>query len=196
MPRTVGALWPVVVLALLGCFGARAEGCAIRDVHSRHFLIHTDLSLERANELVERLEAMLAQMATYWGQPLHGTIECYVIRNLDEFPLVAIAPAGVCAVKTFGGVTLMEVNKEGKRQVAKSVVCCSARFEVLRHEVVHAYCHQTFGRIGPVWYSEGMAEMGRFWKDGDAAVRAEPRKSSFFATTLQNRSPRPFRSRK
>ncbi len=157
----------------------RPKMCVVRDVHSRHFLIHTDLSLDRAAGFAERLEAMLGQISTYWGQPMHGAIECYVIRNLDQFPMASIAPAGVCAVKTFGGVTLMQVNQEGKRQVAKSVVCTSAQFEVLQHEVVHAYCHQTFGRIGPVWYSEGMAEMGRFWKEGDAAIRAEAREIEF-----------------
>ncbi len=55
----------------------------------------------------------------------------------------------------------------------------SARLEVVQHEAVHAYCYQTFGRIGPVWYSEGMAEMGHFWKEGDAAVRAEHREIKF-----------------
>jgi hypothetical protein len=186
----------MVVVGLLGFFAERharevyaqtsrkreeaaAEGCVVRDVHSRHFLIHTDLSLDKAHDFVERLEAMLGQMSTYWGQPMHGAIECYVIRNLDEFPVATIAAAGIRAVKTFGGVTLMEVHKEGKRQVAKSVVYTSSRFEILQHEVVHAYCHQTFGRIGPVWYSEGMAEMGRFWKEGNAAIRAEAREIEF-----------------
>jgi hypothetical protein len=192
----------VVVLGFLGLFNvchpreacaqapgsqrSRAEGCVVRDVHSRHFLIHTDLSLGEATGLIERLEAMLAPMAAYWGQPLKGTIECYVIRNLDEFPVAAIAPAGFHAVRTFGGATLMQVVQERKRQAAKSLVCSSERSEVLQHEVVHAYCHQTFGRLGPVWYSEGMAEMGRFWTAGDAVVQAEPREIEF----LRNHSPK------
>ena len=142
--QSSGRLWSVVVLGLLGFFvecparkvcaqtrgkpqQVAVEGCVARDVHSRHFLIHTDLSLGKANDLLERLEAMLVPMAAYWGQPLHGTIECYVIRNLDEFPAVAVAPAGVHAVRTFGGMTLMEAKKEGKRQVAKSIVYSSAR---------------------------------------------------------------------
>ena len=164
----------------------RPKACAVRDVHSRHFLIHTDLSPDEANDFVERLEAMLGKVSTYWGQPMHGAIECYVIRNLDQFPVATIAPAGVCGVRTVGGATLMQVNKEGKRQVAKSVVYASARFEVVQHEVVHAYCHQTFRRIGPVWYSEGMAEMGHFWQEGDGAVRADAREIEF----LRNNPPK------
>jgi hypothetical protein len=51
--------------------------------------------------------------------------------------------------------------------------------------VVHAYCHQTFGRAGPVWYSEGMAEMGHYWKAGDAGVHADAREIEF----LRNNPP-------
>lgn len=163
-----------------------AEACAGRDVRSRHFLIHTDLSPDEADDYVERLEAMLGWISGYWGQPLRGVIECHIIRDLDEFPVATIAPAGVRGVKTAGGVTLMQVNRERGRQVAKSVMYASARFEVVQHEVVHAYCHQTFGHIGPVWYSEGMAEMGHFWKEGDTAVRADPREIEF----LHNHPPK------
>ena len=194
--RGSGWLRAVVVIGLLGfivaCHArevhaqtsgkperAEAEACVVRDVRSRHFLIHTDLSPSEADDVVERLEAMLGHISTYWGQPMRGVVECYVIRNLDEFPVAAIAPDGVRGVKTFGGVTLMYVHKEGKRQIAKSVVYASARLEVVQHEVVHAYCHQTFGRIGPVWYSEGMAEMGHYWKEGDTAVHADPREIEF-----------------
>ncbi len=116
---------------------------------------------------------------------MRGVVECYVIRNLDKFPAAAIAADGVRGVKTCGGVTLMYFHREGKRQVVKSVVYAAARLEVVQHEVVHAYCHQTFGRIGPVWYSEGMAEMGHYWKEGDTAVHADPREIEF----LRNNPP-------
>ena len=49
---------------------------------------------------------------------------------------------------------------------------------------MHAYCQQTFGRVGPVWYSEGMAEMGHYWKDGDCAVRAGRREIKFLRKNL------------
>jgi hypothetical protein len=41
-----------------------------------------------------------------------------------------------------------------------------------QHEAVHAYCGQAFGRTGPVWYSEGMAEMGQYWRADDSSVNA------------------------
>jgi hypothetical protein len=163
-----------------------AEAYAIRDVRSRHFLIHTDLSSDKADDFVERLEAMLGFISKYWGQPTRGVIECYIVHSPNEFPVAAIAPFGLHAVKTVGGATLWPLTSEGKRKDAKSVVYASARLEVVQHEAIHAYCHQTFGRIGPVWYSEGMAEVGRFWKDGDIAVRADPREIEF----LRNNPPR------
>jgi hypothetical protein len=150
-----------------------------RDVRSRNFLVHTDLSDREANDLVEGLEAMLRQISTYWDRPMQGTIECYVVRDFDHFPLAAMDSRGICGIRTAGGVTLMRTATAGNRYLAKSVVYASDRPEVVRHEAVHAYCHHTFGRIGPIWYSEGMAEMGHYWKEGDSAVRIAPRESRF-----------------
>lgn len=152
---------------------------AARDVRSRNFLVHTDLSDREANDLVEGLEAMLRQISTYWGRPMQGTIECYVVRDFADFPPTAMDAAGISGIKTAGGVTLMRTETDGNRYLAKSVVYASARSEVVRHESVHAYCHQTFGRVGPVWYSEGMAEMGHYWKEGDGAVRVGRREIQF-----------------
>jgi hypothetical protein len=58
-------------------------------------------------------------------------------------------------------------------------VYADGRPEVVLHEVVHAYCHHSFGHIGPVWYAEGMAEMGHYWVEGDATVRADDREIGF-----------------
>ena len=75
----------------------------------------------------------------------------------------------------------LDAYRHGRKRLARQVgrVCLAPGPEVVQHEAVHAYCHQTFGRIGPVWYSEGMAEMGHYWKEGDSAVHAEPREIEF-----------------
>lgn len=150
-----------------------------RDVRSCHFLVHTDLPAGEANERVERLEAMLRFVSAYWGRPMQGVIECYVVRDLDTFPVAAMSPSGIAAIRTHGGVTLMRTATDGRHYLAKSVVYANDRPEVVQHEAVHAYCHHTFGRAGPVWYSEGMAEIGHYWAEEDSAVRADLRETRY-----------------
>jgi hypothetical protein len=150
-----------------------------RDVRSHNFLVHTDLSAQEAKDLVERLETMLRLVSAYWGRPLQGVIECYVIRDLAQFRAAGTNPIGLDGIRTAEGMTLMRTVTDGKHYLAKSVVYADARPEVVQHEAVHAYCHHTFGRTGPVWYAEGMAEMGHYWKEGDAAVRVDPREIEF-----------------
>jgi hypothetical protein len=188
--------WPYVLVAvgLLGCLVERhaaavqpttplrqapPAACGVRDVRSPHFLVHTDLSRDEANRLVARLETMLRLISTYWGRPLESVIECYVVRNLDKFPRDGMDLIGIRAIRTVGGMVVMRTATDGTRYLAKSIVYADARPEVVQHEVVHAYCHHAFGRIGPVWYSEGMAEMGHYWTDGDRAVRADPREIKY-----------------
>lgn len=192
-PGWLRAAITVVFLGLLpACQARQAEAQAMKmppgldkpprgfsDVRSEHFLLHTDLAHDDADRLVERLETLLARMSKYWGRPLRGVIECYVAKNLNEFPVAAVTPFGVDQVRTAGGVTWMRVIGEGKWQQPKGTVVACARPEVVQHEAVHAYCHQVFGRIGPVWYSEGMAELGRYGEEGHAAVRADPREIEF-----------------
>jgi hypothetical protein len=201
--RAPGWLRAAIVFSLLGLIAAcrarelhaqtsgkpakaEAQTCAVRDVHSRHFLIHTDFSQPEADDVVQRLEALLRHISAYWREPMRGVVECNIIRHPDKFPAAGIAPKGVRAIKTCGGMTLVYLHREGRRPVFKSVVYANARLEVIQHELVHAYCYQTFGRSGPVWYSEGMAEMAHYWREGDAAVHADSREIEF----LHNHPPK------
>ena len=45
---------------------------------------------------------------------------------------------------------------------------------MIQHECVHGFCHLTFGSTGPTWLSEGIAELGHHWRDGDTAVEKIP----------------------
>jgi len=194
--RRAGWVYAVVTVGLLGCVVERladpvqaqtpkrqvpAEGAVFRarDVRSRHFLVHTDFSLDEANRLVAQLETLLSLISTYWGRPMQGVIECYVVRDLDTFPVAGMDLIGIRAIRTVGGMTVMRTSTDGMRYLARSVVYADARLEVVQHEVVHAYCHHAFGRIGPVWYSEGMAELARYWTEGDRAVRADGREIKY-----------------
>ncbi len=141
-----------------------------RDVRSRNFLLHTDLNDKNAQELLERLETMLRLISKYWAQPNRKTIECFVVKDLNNWPPGSIDPVGLASIQGKAGVTATRVRSLGRQFDAKSIVYAYANRGTPQHEAVHAYCGQTFGRTGPLWYSEGMAEMGAYWKDGDASV--------------------------
>ena len=120
-----------------------------RDVRSQHFLIHTDVSDRDAQILVDTLETMIFLVSNYFGRPPAGILECYVVRDLDTFPVSGMDPIGIRAIRVVGGMTLMRTVTDGTRYLAKSIVYADARWEVVQHEVVHAYCHHTFGHNGP-----------------------------------------------
>ena len=146
------------------------ESVAPRDVRSRNFLLHTDLNDKDAQDLLERLETMLGLISRYWAQPNRKVIECFVVKDLKNWSPNAFEPAGLASIQNRAGVRRTTVRSLGNQFDANSVVYAYADRGTPQHEAVHAYCGQTFGRTGPTWYAEGMAEMGNYWKEGDASV--------------------------
>lgn len=148
-----------------------------RDYRSANFLVHTDLPADEADDLLKRLETMLALISKYWGKPNKQTIEMFVVRDLDVWPPDSLEPAGRESIAAQAGITMTtgSVNRQtGQLLAAKSRVYAIADRGVPQHEAVHAYCHQTFGRAGPTWYAEGMAEMGHCWREGESRVHCLP----------------------
>jgi hypothetical protein len=149
----------------------------VRNYVSDNFLVHTDLPEAEALDLLERLEAMLKLISTYWAKPNARTIEMYVVRDLNVWPQGLISGDGLASITSGGGLTVTQTLERtngltGERAViaAEAIVYAIADRGTPQHEAVHAYCAQTFGRLGPTWYSEGMAEMGHYWRDKDASV--------------------------
>jgi hypothetical protein len=140
---------------------------------SRNFLVHTDLTADQAKELLARLETMLGLISKYWGRPPSGIIEMYVVGELRKWPLGVMEPEGRASVERGGGLTISQTISRGDAFIAKAVVYAVADRGTPQHEAVHAYCAQAFGRTGPVWYSEGMAEMGQYWQTDNASVNAD-----------------------
>ncbi|MFN0199372.1 MAG: hypothetical protein ACKVT0_21690 [Planctomycetaceae bacterium] len=141
-----------------------------RDFRSDHFLIHTDLATDEAEELVTRLETMLSLISKYWVKPCQQKIECYVVKDLRNWPRDAFPERAYESLQNGAGLTITTVTVAGNEFFAKSTVYAVADHGTPQHEAVHAYCGQTFGTTGPVWYAEGMAEMGNYWKEGDRSV--------------------------
>jgi hypothetical protein len=160
------------------------------DYKSEHFLVHSDLVAQEAHALLGRLETMLALVSKYWGRPLAGTIECYVVKDLANWPAGSLDPVGRAKIAQGAGITLVEtLNLGDKTLAAKAVVYATADRGTPQHEAVHAYCGQTFGRVGPLWYSEGMAEMGNYWRPNDASVRAP----DYVVDYIRRNRPKPLR---
>jgi hypothetical protein len=151
---------------------------AVRDYPSPHFLIHTDLPAKEAHELLRQLETEQKLLAAYWNWPAAGVLECYVAQDFAAWPeeIVGLMEAeGVKKIREGAGVCISRVRTRGGKPIAaKSRLYAVARdrqgAQVPLHEAVHGYCQQTFGRTGPRWYSEGMAELGHYWVNNQRGV--------------------------
>jgi hypothetical protein len=157
--------------------GRAADQPVVSKFQSQHFLIHTDLSSAEAHELLKQLETELKLLAAYWGRPMSGALECYVAKDLAKWPEElqnALEPDGLAKIREGAGVCISRSQTSKDRFVAKSRVYAVANDGVPLHEAVHGYCWHTFGRCGPRWYSEGMAELGQYWVNGQKGVNANP----------------------
>ncbi len=137
-----------------------------RDVRSQHFLLHTDVSDRQGQILLDKLETMIELVSQYYRRPSRGLIECYVVRDLENFSEADFPQGAIDKIREPAGVTM--TRSLGKQ--LRTIVFSCDQHQTVQHEAVHAYCQQTFGSTGPVWYSEGMAEMGAYWKQGQLEV--------------------------
>ena len=67
----------------------------------------------------------------------------------------------------------MRRNRAVKDETVSVVYSCEDH-GVVQHEAVHAYCSMAFGSAGPIWYAEGMAEVGQYWQPDQLAVQVDP----------------------
>ncbi|MEL7497280.1 MAG: hypothetical protein AAFN77_06685 [Planctomycetota bacterium] len=141
-----------------------------RQVRSEHFVLRTDLSDRSAQVLLAKLETMFDLVSNYFRARPNGPIQCVVIRDLRQWNLAELNPVGVAKIREPAGVTIS--RKLGN--ITQAVVYSCDNHGVVQHEAVHAFCYQTFGGTGPVWYSEGMAEMGNYWTPGNLEVDIDP----------------------
>jgi len=145
-----------------------------QDYQTANFLLHTDLEPQEADDLLKRLEQMLSLISKYWGRRNSKRIECYVVKDLNNWPQGSLHSTGREKIARQSGVTMTRTVSRGNQFNAKAIVFSVADRGTAQHEAVHAYCGQTFGRTGPTWYSEGMAEMGQYWREGDRSVNCNP----------------------
>ena len=151
---------------------------------SKYLVVHTDLPADKAKQLLLRMEQTLKFASKYWGRNPARRIECYVIDDLKnwkdaEFPhrLARVYVGGV------SGATIGEIERSGKSKRRKATVYASSDPGVAEHEIVHAYCSQTFGYSGPPWYKEGMAELAVIRSNSDKGVIATEKQITMLRKT-------------
>lgn len=144
---------------------------------TRNYAVMTDLPDDEARDLMNRLETMLVLISKYWGKPNTQSIDMYVVRDESKWPPNVLDAEGLQHIRAGGGVTIGQTqqnSRTGEILASRAIVYAVADHGTPQHEAVHAYCVLNFGRTGPVWYSEGMAEMGQYWVDKDPAVNCHP----------------------
>jgi hypothetical protein len=106
------------------------------------------------------LEETLGRASKYWGRALPGKIEVFLVDRLEQWPADAFPLREARIVlKHIGGSTAIDWPDAGRHVKLRTCVYATNRKGIAEHEIVHAYCFQTFGRGGPDWYQEGMAEV-------------------------------------
>ncbi len=148
----------------------------VADYQSKNFMIRTDLSPDEAKDLLKRLETMLPLVEKYFEHKLPSVIGMIVVKDLNAWPRELVnqfEPGAVESIQSGGGVTISQTQSSrttGQILDAKAIVYAVADRGTPQHEAVHAYCVLSFGRVGPIWYAEGMAEIGQYWTDKGLGV--------------------------
>ena len=155
-----------------------------RELRSDHFLLYTDISDRSAQILLAKLEVMYELVGQYFGKAPRQPVVCYVVRDLKQWPAGRLDPQGVAKIAERAGVTIYRTRRS-RGQVESTVYSCDDH-GICQHEAVHAFCALTFGSTGPVWFAEGMAEMGQYWKPDQLAVDINPHVIRY----LQNAKPK------
>ena len=156
-----------------------------RDFRSQHFLLRTDTSDRHANILLDKLEVMFEGVADYFGRQPRSLVQCYVVDDIGKWDTREWDARVVKKVKAGEGVTIYA--RRGNDQ--KAVVFAANNDDVVQHEAVHGFCFLTFDGTGPLWYAEGMAELGKYWQADSTAVAADPAVIGY----LTSREPRPLK---
>jgi len=142
-----------------------------RLIRSPHFAFLTDVSDREARIILDKLERMAGLLERFFGRRPGGVVEGFIVHDLNVFPAGTFSePAGVAKIREGAGVCF-NLSLGSQR---KATLYSCVDHGVIQHECTHGFCHMTFGSTGPTWLSEGVAELGNYWKDGEQAVAIEP----------------------
>ena len=156
---------------------------------SAHYRLHTDIPAREAKDLLKDLETIYGQMAAYFGRGVIKPIPGFVVADVRNFPDLPddarerVANNEGLTKGKFVGLRSRSrfIPKDGNA----AFYACADK-QIALHESVHAFCYLAFGTGGPIWYAEGMAELGHYWRGASDVVNADPRVIAY----LQAQRPR------
>jgi len=144
---------------------------APRPIRSRHFSFLTDVSDREARLILDKLETMVGLLERYFGRRQRGVIEGYIVHDLAAWPEgVLTEPLGIEKIKEPAGICFTTALGPERRAV---LYACDDP-GIIQHECTHGFCHLTFGGAGPLWLAEGLAEVGRWWREKEKGVNVAP----------------------
>ena len=156
-----------------------------RLIRSPHFAFLTDVSDREARIILDKLERMAGLLERYFGRRPGGVVEGFIVHDLNVFPAGTFAePAGVAKIREGAGVCF-NLSLGSQR---KATLYSCVDHGVIQHECTHGFCHMTFGSTGPTWLSEGVAELGNYWQDGEQAVEIDPVVMAYLQRSAPKRS--------
>ena len=137
-----------------------------------HFKLHTDVAEPEARATLVAMEATLDFAISHWKRPLRGQLECYLAENVTRWPTDALPhPLARVWIGGIGGATVFQEVQSSHDQGRRVTIYASTSKGVAEHEVIHAYCCQSFGATGPDWYKEGMATVACYVVGHEPGVR-------------------------
>jgi Tfp pilus assembly protein PilF len=156
MPRPFLLLVAPLAFSLLAPGPARAGGfeCpdaggpAWREVRTAHFVVRTDLSSGKAQDLAEELERVheAVRYGLFRKPPDTGVIQVVALADKDEYDLFAPKDAVAhYAQPRFSGPTIVLYGTGADAQRI-----------IVAHEVTHHVTARAFARR-PLWFNEGLA---------------------------------------
>jgi hypothetical protein len=142
-----------------------------RPIRSRHFSFLSDVSDREAKRILDKLETMVGLLDRYFGRRQRGVIEGFIVHDLAVWPEgVLTEPLGIEKIKEPAGICFTTALGPERRAV---LYACDDP-GIIQHECTHGFCHLTFGGVGPLWLAEGLAELGRWWREKEKGVNVAP----------------------
>ena len=144
---------------------------APRPIRSRHFAFLSDVSDREAKTILDKLETMVGLLERYFGRRQPGVIEGFIVHDLAVWPEgVLTEPLGIEKIKEPAGICFTTLL--GTERRAMLYACDDPG--IIQHECTHGFCHLAFGGVGPLWLAEGLAELGRWWREKEKGVNVDP----------------------